>query len=486
MVCPPLPARVRLILSSNLLVAAALVGCGGPDAAPLTAATSIPEAPPEVTGVPPLSALLQTCFTPSGTGYLYKCWATQGVIEIATTSTESSIQDAIEAGINRWNTLLDQAPTAYRRRFSWINTATTAADVVIEVHGQDDDTFCGKEGNGRIHLFELGSTDCPTTNSWYGDIATVVAHELTTVIGWDDDVEGYGVSGISNQHCVSTFPSSTPGPLSSQACYHDTDGVMKLYRSSSGTVDLGDWQDYFGTKILAQSDVGLAASTVDTGQRVAITAQFLTAGPHAQYSASVAYGPANYQATFSPSGKAHQSGSNIVADAEGTVQVTLKPQSTPSGYSLWEPPRSEGKTLSLTITAPEPPPEPPFQVDSIWADQMPITTPGWTTVHARTVSSPGTPVAIRWIVIDSRTPAVADTVFAYGHQIDYNATAGSYTLAFRARPQYGSTLGLERYQDIPVCTGDALIMMGSSSDGGTRKTGTPPETEAVGGCGGEN
>lgn len=104
---------------------------------------------------------------------------------------------------------------------------------------------------------------------------------------------------------------------------------------------------------------------------------------------------------------------------------------------------------------------------------MPITTPGWTTFQASVVGAPGTPVAIRWIVVDSRNPMVADTTVYYGLQMDLNISSGSYTMAIRARPQYGSTLGIEAYQDIPVCTesGGAMRMKaGAAKDGGGEGT----------------
>ena len=322
---PPPPSTFRHDRTHFLLTLAVLML-----AACSNAIDKSPTSGNEALGVA-ASVIIPGCDTPSGTAYLFKCWENQAVIEVATTSTSSQIRNAIQAGVSRWNSLLGEAPVGYRRSFSWAGTATTNADVVIEVHGSLNDDFCGKEGSGRIYLYQLGTVDCPSASSHYGDIATVIAHELTTVIGWKDGVEDYGVTGISDEYCVSTFRSAAPGPLSTTACYHDADRVLKLYRN--GSVDLGTQQDYYGTKILGSSDVALSALTAEVGQSVGITAQYLTAGQHAQYSALVAYGPASYQASFSAPGKVHRSANAIVADSTGTVDVTLRPNSVPSGYA---------------------------------------------------------------------------------------------------------------------------------------------------------
>jgi len=161
------------------------------------------------------------------------------------------------------------------------------------------------------------------------------------------------------------------------------------------------------------------------------------------------------------------------AVGQGPVTVYLRGGAVPTGYDWWTPFRERGDSIKLTVTAPPPPPPPPFKVDSIWAAQMPITTPGWTTFQASVVGAPGTPVAIRWIVVDSRNPMVADTTVYYGLHMDLNISSGSYTMPIRARPQYGWTLGIDAYQNIPVCTesGGAMRMKaGAAKDGGGEGT----------------
>ncbi len=451
-----------------------LFGCADPDGSPLPTESFPPPAPDN--DRPSFGALLAPgCTTPSGTAYLFKCWTNQGVINVATIDTSSVIKGAIQDGVGKWNGLLNLAPTSYRRSFGWNDTVTATADVVFHVMGTSTvGPYCGREfGGSSVILYPLTDEHCPSGGSWYGDVATVVAHELSTVLGWRDDIETHGVAGISDQWCVSTWRSLTPGPLSTTACYHDVDGVLKLYRN--GSVNLGTWNDYFGTKILASSDAALSASTVQVGQSVNITAQYLRAGPHAQYSAQVAYGPGAYQAIPSPSGKVHQSGNTIVADDTGTVTIQLRPGGPPSGYALWEPLQSEGVSYSLTITSPPPPP--PFRVDQITPDTGAITVPGWQTFTAHVVSAPGTPFTTRWIIVDSRTPTVADTVWNYSSPTTsvQIAAGASYTLTLRARPYWSETIGFEFTQDIPVCTGGGVaVMLGAGI--------TPPTTDAVGGC----
>lgn len=437
--------------------------------------------PPEL-GSPEVPLLKASLVGPgcenTSTFYLKRCWPSQGLILVATVNTDDAVKNALLAGVDNWNTLLGQAPTSYRRLFNWNGTMTAGADVIVEVHGSATDSYCGKENGGRIDLFRLGSSECPTTNSSFGDIATVLAHELVTVLGWVDGVELFGVAGVTDEFCVATFPGDKdPGPLSTQHCYHDADGIMQLYRF--GDAALGDPSTYWGTPILALSDVGLAASTVAVGSSVAITGTQLFTGPFSQVSAAVPYGPSNYSSQFFPSSSASRTGNSVTGLLAGLVNVTLRPTSVPAGFKLWQPLNSEGRTVSLTVTPGV------FKVDRITPDTAGITVPGSTTFTAHVVGAPGTPVTTRWIVIDSRTPTVADTIWRVGTStLDIMIDAGaSYALTLRARPQSGETIGFERFQDIPVCTGSALL--GGPGGGGTEviaSESSPPTTDAVFGC----
>jgi hypothetical protein len=415
----------------------------------------------------------------SGTNYLRKCWASDVVIEVATSSSDATIQGLLAEGVTRWNVLLSAAPVSYRRTFSWNGTSTTGADAVVHVHGPASATFCGKVNPDTfvIDLFVLGTSDCLVNNSYTGNIATVLAHELSSVIGWAEGVENLGVAGVSDAYCVSTFQGDkSPGPLSTNVCYHDANGIMRLYRL--GSVDLGS--AYWSTKILSQTDVNLAAATVDSGQTVAITANGLSAGPHAQYGDVVGYGPSSYSSTILPSGFATRVGNSIRGDQVGAVTVKLLPTNAPSGYDLWEPLATEGRTVELQVNEV---PSVPFKVVQITPDTGGISVPGWHTFTAHVVSAPGTPVSTRWIVVDSRTPTVADTIWRYGHTtLGVLIPSGeSYTLSLTARPHCHHVIGLSATQDIPICTGEALLGGGSGKNESTKAP--PPTTNAVPGCG---
>lgn len=457
-----------------MLALLATASCTGPDSS-LPSEAGPPDSPLQ------LASLVGPSCENTSTFYLKRCWPAQGLILVATVNSDPLVRARLEAGVNNWNALLGQAPTSYRRIFNWNGTTTAGADVIVEVHGGESGEYCGKENSGRIDLFPLGSSECPTTNSSFGDIATVLAHELVTVLGWVDGVELFGVAGVSDQFCVATFPGGKdPGPLSSELCYHDADGIMRLYRFGDAT--LGNPVTYWGTRILAITDVGLAGSTVEVGSSVAITAANLTAGPFAQYSATVPYGPASYSSQITPSTSASRSGNSITGLVAGTVNVTLRPTGAPAGFTLWQPLQSEGRTVQLTIA---PPPPVVFKVDRITPDTGGITVPGTTTFTAHVVGAPGTPVSTRWIVIDSRTPTVADTMWRFGSStLDILIPAGaSYALALRARPHYAQIVGFEAFQDIPVCTGSALF--DGPSGGSTEVVASepsPPTTDAVVGC----
>jgi len=174
-----------------------------------------------------------------------------------------------------------------------------------------------------------------------------------------------------------------------------------------------------------------------------------------------------------------------IGAVNATGFIKLRASNDPVNYTAFTPFRLNGDSIAVNITdPPPPPPPPPFKIDSIWADQVPITIAQWTTVHARVVNPPGTPYAIRWIVTDSRTPSTSDTLFNYGDQMDINIGAGSYTITFRARPQYGSTIGIEFTQSLPVCTGSSNLMSRSELKGGKKGGGGVggPTPNAVGGC----
>lgn len=452
-----------------------ILGCAGGEAPSPTLADS---PVPEGLEIPVAMMTGPSCGI-SGTSYLRKCWATDVVIEVATSSTDATIQQHLEAGVNRWNTLLSAAPVSYRRVFSWNGTTTSGADAVVHVHGPVGATFCGNVNPSTfvIDLYVLGAAQCPVGLSFTGDIPTVLAHELASVIGWEDGVENLGIAGVSNEYCVSTFPDRfSPGPLSTNICYHDVNGVMRLYKL--GSVDLGG--AYWSTKILSQTDVGLAAATVDSGQTVAITANGLSAGPHAQYGDVVGYGPSSYSSTILPSGFATRVGNSIRGDQVGAVTVKLLPTNAPSGYDLWEPLATEGRTVELQVNEV---PSVPFKVVQITPDTGGISVPGWHTFTAHVVSAPGTPVSTRWIVVDSRTPTVADTIWRYGHTtLGVLIPSGeSYTLSLTARPHYHHVIGLSATQDIPICTGEALLGGGSGKNESTKTP--PPTTNAIPGCG---
>ncbi len=404
------------------------------------------------------------------------------MIRVATSSTNQNVREKLEIGVARWNSLLSVAPTGYRRVFSWIGTDTSAAHAIVHVHGQSGQTYCGKVDPSTfvINLYVLGTTDCPTNNSYHGSIETVLAHELSSVIGWAEGVENLGVAGVSNDYCVSTFMGDkSPGPLSTNMCYHDVNGVMRLY--NLGTVNLGE--HYWSTVILSESDVGIANDTVAVGATTSITATYLATGQHSQASTSVSTGPSNFQALFSAPGIASRAGNSIQGESTGSVQIRFRPFSAPGGFDLWEPLYTEGNSTSLTVVpAPPPPPPPPFKVDRISPDTGAITVAGWLTFTANVVSAPGTPVSTRWIVIDSRTPTVADTIWRYGHvTLDINIPASaSYNLSLSARPHYNQVIGIEYTQDVPVCTGESL--QGGGGQLGLRKTGDPAPN-AIPGCG---
>jgi hypothetical protein len=420
------------------------------------------------------------------TASLTMCWNDKVVVKVATTSTNSDVQQEIERGVGRWNTLLSLAPFESKRTFLWAVGDTAGADVLFQVNGSETDReWCGRESGTRRFGFVLvrrGTVDCPISNS-AGSIADVVAHELSLAIGWADVVEEYAVTGVSANRCASTHTVARAGlPLKSSVCYHDADGIIRLYNDT--TVALGDWPLYWGTKILAEPDARLASDRVILGDSVAILAGVLRAGPFAEYDDAVSRGPGSYQALIVPAAAAVRSGAFLIGTATGTATVRLMPEA-PSGYRIFAPLALHGVLKTLQV---DPRPTLGFAVNRITPDTGAITVPGPLAVTAHIVSAPSAQVRTRWIVVDSRTPASADTTWMSGGTTWSTELPNgvSYSLLVTVRPEATIRVGTrdsvvvggEYTQPIPICTGQALSGASALISAGGGGAGT----DAVAGC----
>lgn len=349
--------------------------------------------------------------------------------------------------------------------------------------------YCGLTKGSLTGIIEkidiLKGTYC--NNFQRGTATQVLVHEISHVLGLNPGHGGpyaYSSSLTGGVACASYIPAfSGDGHLGDIVCHHEVETIIRARNGNGYVYD----STFYTSKLAFGTDVTPREASVDSGstKSFAVSSWSLKpSGSVARTATSVTWTPVIPGRVSIPSDGVVKGESAGVGRPATTVRLTGRAGSLPAGHQFWTPFRDRGDSVKVTVTAPVPPPPQPFKVDSIWSANSPITTPGWNTIFASVASAPGTPVAIRWIVIDSRTPSVADTLYTYGLQMDVFASAGSYTIAFRARPQYGSTFGIEYFQDIPVCTGDALLG-GAEEQASSKKQGGSagsPGQDAVGGC----
>jgi len=387
----------------------------------------------------------------------------------------------VNLAIGNWNNVIKDAKGFNVPTLAY--AASGGIPVYFPANTSPDGEFCGTTTPGtgqvtKITLMRLGEGSACTA-SQRGSLSQVLTHEIAHVLGLNQQHGGVAArsSPLTSTGCTSYLPTGQGyGNLTAQVCYHEVETII---RARSGTGYAYD-SSFYSAPLTLSTNVTPRTVSVDAGNSHTFSVSEWYLKPYG----SLANGPTSLSWVTFDTTKAKVLAAGVVegrqgAVGQGPVKVYLRGGALPTGHAWWTPFRVRGDSIALTVTAPPPPPPPPpppFKADSIWASPMPITTPGWTTIQASVVGAPGTPVAIRWIVVDSRTPTVADTNVYYGLQMDLNVSSGSYTLAIRARPQYGSTNGLEAYQDIPVCTesGGALRTKNGGGQGTNAVENCPP------------
>jgi len=397
---------------------------------------------------------------------------------------------ALKDAIAIWNERLDEAGHFNVPTFAWASSggipvyfSSSTATIGTDFCGLTPLTTTGS----AVAIYTYKGATAACLNFQRGTLTQVLVHELSHVLGLNSQHGGVAAQTsllTGGGRCASYItPGSGDGSLSNTVCHHEVETII---RARNGTGYVYD-QTLYTSSLAFGTNVTPRETSIDAGSAASFTVSSWSLKPSgsvARTATSVTWTPVIPGRVSIPSDGVVKGESAGVGRPATTVRLTGRAGSLPAGHQFWTPFRDRGDSVKVTVTAPVPPPPQPFKVDSIWSANSPITTPGWNTIFASVASAPGTPVAIRWIVIDSRTPSVADTLYTYGLQMDVFASAGSYTIAFRARPQYGSTFGIEYFQDIPVCTGDALLG-GAEEQASSKKQGGSaggPGQDAVGGC----
>lgn len=219
---------------------------------------------------------------------------------------------------------------------------------------------------------------------------------------------------------------------------------------------------YFTQPILSGTNVGQLLLQVPEGTTKSVGLSAWMAKPFgsvARDSNSVYWlSTSTAVATVSPAGM-------VTGVSQGdTITLFLKanPAYVPSGYHLWSGFRVRGDSIRVVVTPPPPPPPPPpFAVDSIWTTQQPITTPGPTAIYSSVSGAPSGTMYTLWVITDSRTPNVSDSVVVAGTTLNRSVSAGSYSLTFDVTPFLdGAAIGFRGVWSVPVCTGVSLYGSG--------------------------
>ncbi|HPF62149.1 MAG TPA: hypothetical protein PLI93_08840 [Gemmatimonadales bacterium] len=385
--------------------------------------------------------------------------------------------------MDQWNQYLREAP-----ELPTLGTQETGGIPLVGHGNSSDGLYCGltTPGSGgkvgAIHIYP--SSEC---NGKTGSRAAVLTHEFAHALGWNSGHGNYTTGRTPTTAGCTTFISRTgdADPISSSVCRHDVEALFRAYFNSSGWT----WnQAYFNSSILWSTD---APSTVNVPATT--TAQVNISKWLGAPSGEASYGNATVNWVPQPSAPFTVSTTGLISagSSQGSAKLYLKAvQAPPSGYLTWTPFTRKGDSVSVNVT--EAPPPPPFRVDSIWASQMPITSPGLVYFYSSVSGVPGSPLLTRWIIRDSRYPTEADTAYYYG--TTHSQIVGipeSYTLTISVRPQIeGGSVGLESTQDIPVCTSESFAGGGKGSPQFPISKTQPPggsgggSTNAVGGCGG--
>lgn len=330
----------------------------------------------------------------------------------------------------------------------YVNASTTNGD------------FCGGtfEGSGRVDRVEVwpsGNANCVGKKT--AGLATILVHELSHVLGWDASHGGDPArsSSLTNTGCTTFIPKpSEGGGISGSVCYHDVEAILRA-QIGSGSMSSST---YFSQPILSGTNVTPRSVALPEGTDATFTLTSWLAQPFG--SASQTNSSVTWSSDNTSDVTVTQAGVATGVDSGGSAKLFLKGKSgsVPSGYHLWSGFALRGDSVTVTVTGP-----PPFKVDSIWANPQPFTSPGWAYMYSAVSNAPSGTLKTRWIITDSRTPSVSDTVEVAGTTHYMNIAAGSYTLSFDVQPFIvGGAEGFRAYQSIPVCTGEALLGGGKS------------------------
>lgn len=417
-----------------------------------------------ISGSPYLSGLATTgpCGgTPQDPGVDHTCNSGSAVVgvRLADGPQPQGASASLQEAVDRWNELLKQA-TGPGGGKELVNGSGTPVHInAVTTQGQ----FCGETTSGtlslgraaRVDVWPEGHTNCVGKQT--GTLETILTHEFSHVLGWDASHGGAQArsSSLTNTGCTTFLPKpEESAEISGSVCYHDVEAILRAQTGLGSMLTA----TYFTQRILTGTNVSQLVLEVPQGTSKGVGLTGWMAKP---FGAVVRDSNSVYWSTTNPAVATVSSSGVVNGVSQGdTVKLFLKanPGYVPSGYHLWTGFRVRGDSIRVVVTPPPPPPPPPpFAVDSIWTAQQPITTPGPTTVYSAVSGAPGGTLYTRWIITDSRTPNVSDSVVVGGTTLTRSVSAGSYSLTFDVTPFIdGTASGFRGVWSVPVCTGVSL------------------------------
>lgn len=418
------------------------------------------------------------------------CWGNGANIRLQPVSSEFEAQ--LAAAVDDWNEYLTQDNAAPR---FVVAGAGAPFDVRVNAIGSGS-SFCGKFALATLDTVSIVASTNPLCGGAHtGPWGAAMRQELAGILGWNEAVEGASIShfepGLTTQ-CVLHLIRFVDDPekvINENVCLHEAEGAVLAYRSLENTVA---FDRMFRDTVYMHVTVKGAPTSLPVGQTAQLVADTffsgnpgggqpaLIAGSGHIYVAKPTSGAVEWRST-TPTFAIHLGGGLFRGEAQGTAYGAARPSGEPSTNTRWWLPFKErGDSVALVVPAPPPPPDPPptlpFQVDSIGTDQMPITVATSHLFTARVISAPPGSLTTIWIITDSRTPTVSDTVTVSGNTLWRSIDEGSYAISLTVRPVVGGVSGFAAIQDIPVCaTPDEHLWGGGGKQGGG-------STNAIPGC----
>lgn len=428
-----MPARLLVALAlGGVLVACASDMPSGPHSAQLE---------PSLVQQAPCSAAFPAVFpTYYGSGFTRR-WECSTSLRIKAEEADTeAVRQAVEVWQNAFpgHPLLVQSP----------RLSTSSGTVVWSVY---DYTNANDPKCGQTNIFDSTITIRTAAEFNCGDNAStslkdVLVHELAHVLGFNSQ---WHKNSPLPAGCVHQLPEVG---VDASPCQHEIELIYAAY--GYGTISSSSLSAFGAQRIITGLATSPTSVTIDASEQDTISVLAKVFGR--QGLSNELGAPALTWASSSPAELTIVSlGSSAVVEVSGEpgTQTAFARATGSAGtgnrIGTWMSVVGHAVPVTITGSAPEPPPPAPLRVTDISiGDGTPVTSQGYKSLAASVSGSYGYPVSVRWQV--SYSNGVRSPQDFWDDQwTSVYVPGGSYTLSVTATPQGG--YGIQ--QNFPVCTG---------------------------------